>query len=195
MPRKPRDVDEGIHHVWVNATGNAPYFEDELDRLTWVRYLVRALNVHSARCIALCQMTTHVHALLKVGSGVLPAFMRDLNREYAKEFNSRHERAGVLDRKRYGSRNVSSDSDLLWAYAYVVLNPVRAAKCQRAEDWRWSSYATTVGIESAFPFVDGTVVCAVAGGQRALRDFIESTAADVIRSNGHDRYQVPAVSG
>ena len=80
MPRRPRDVDEGIHHAWVNATGNAPYFEDEPDRLTWIRYLVRALAVHSARCIAFCQMTTHVHVLLEVGAGVLPAFMRDLNR-------------------------------------------------------------------------------------------------------------------
>ncbi|HEY2220208.1 MAG TPA: hypothetical protein VGH35_12755 [Gaiellaceae bacterium] len=194
MPRRPRDIDEGIHHAWVNATGNAPYFEDEADRLTWIRYLVRALDVHRARCLGFCQMTTHVHLLLEVGAGVLPRLMRDLNREYAKEFNSRHERSGVLDRKRYGSRRVSSDSDLLGAYAYVVLNPVRAAKCQRAEDWRWSSYATTVGFDSAFPFVDGTVVGAVAGGRRALRDFIERRAAEVIRSNGHDRYQVPAVS-
>jgi REP-associated tyrosine transposase len=123
MPRRARDVDEGIHHVWVNATGNAPYFEDEADRLTWIRYLVRSLDVHGARCPGFCQMTTHVHVLLEVAAGVLPRLMRDLNREYAKEFNARHARAGVLDRKRYGSRRLSSDSDLLGAYAYVVLKP------------------------------------------------------------------------
>ncbi|HET8555993.1 MAG TPA: hypothetical protein VFL58_01640 [Gaiellaceae bacterium] len=194
MPRRPRDVDEGIHHAWVNATGGAPYFEDEVDRLTWIRYLVRALDVHGSRCIAFCQMTTHVHLMLKVGAGVLPLLMRDLNREYAKEFNARHNRAGVLDRKRYGSRRVSSDSDLLGVYAYVVLNPVRDAVCRRAEDWWWSSYATTAGFESAFPFVDGALVVAVAGGRKAMRAFIERRAAELIRANGHGRYLVPAVS-
>ena len=194
MPRRQRDVGEGIHHAWVNATGGSPYFADEQDRATWIRYLVRALDAHDSRCVAFCQMTTHVHVLLEVGTDVLPPLMRDLNREYAKEFNARHDRAGVLDRKRYGSRRVSSDDDLLGAYAYVVLNPVRDGMCQRAEDWPWSSYATTAGFDSSYPFVDGRVVGAVVGGRRALRNFTERRSAAVIRPNGHGRYQVPAVS-
>lgn len=192
MPRRPRDVEEGIHHVWVNATGNGRYFEDDPDRLTWIRFLVRVLDVHRCSCVAFCQMTTHVHLLLETQSGALPSVMRDLNREYAKEFNGRHARSGVLDRKRYGSRRIGSDEDLLGVFAYVALNPVREGVCSRADQWRWSSYCTTIGIDSAFPFVDSRAVLAAAGGQARLRDFVERQAAT--NRSRHVRYQVPAVS-
>jgi putative transposase len=176
MPRKPRDVGEGIHHVWVNVTGNGRYFEDDADRLTWIRYLVHVLDVHRCSCVAFCQMTTHVHLLLDVRRGVLPDVMRDLNREYAKEFNARHDRLGALDRKRYGSRRACSDEDLLGLFAYVVLNPVRERMCARAEEWPWSSYLTTLGFVRAFGFVDATIVVAAAGGQASLRRFVARQA-------------------
>jgi hypothetical protein len=89
---------------------------------------------------------------------------------------------------------VTSEGDLLGVYAYVVLNPVRDAVCRRAEEWRWSSYGTAAGFESAFPFVDAALVVAVAGGRNALRAFMERRAAELIRANGHGRYLVPAVS-
>ena len=191
MPRKPRDVEQGIHHVWVNATGHGRYFEDDSDRLTWIRLLVRVLDVHGCSCVAFCQMTTHVHLLLDVPRGVLPAAMRDLNREYAKEFNALHARLGALDRKRYGSRRAGSDADLLGLFAYVVLNPVSEGMCLRAEEWPWSSYRTTVGLDSAFPFVDGRAVLAAAGGRRGLRRLVAGQARSRARNDG---YQVPVVS-
>lgn len=177
MPRRPRDVEEGIHHVWVNATGGGRYFEDDEDRLTWIRYLVRVLDRHQCSCVAFCQMTTHVHLLVDVSGGALPAVMRDLNREYAKEFNARHSRFGTLDRKRYGNRRARSDEDLLVLFAYVVLNPVREGMCQRPEDWPWSSYRTTIGLVRAFEFVDARFVIAAAGDQAALRRFVALQAS------------------
>jgi hypothetical protein len=44
MPRRPRDTSPGIHHAWVNATGNWSYFLDEVDRVTWIRPLVAMLD-------------------------------------------------------------------------------------------------------------------------------------------------------
>jgi DNA-directed RNA polymerase specialized sigma24 family protein len=32
---------------------------------------------------------------------------------------------------------------------YVVLNPVRAKACRRPDQWRWSSYRATAGVETA----------------------------------------------
>ena len=132
-------------------------------------------------------MTTHVHALLEVADDTLPLGMEYLNREYAKDFNARHGRHGHLVRKRYGSRRVVSGRDLLGAYAYVVLNPVEAGACPRAEDWRWSSYATTIGLTNDFPFADTSLLLAEVGGRvDQLRALVDARAATLVR-NSHVR--------
>jgi putative transposase len=173
VPSPPRDRAPGLHHVWVNATSNWPYFNDGVDRITWIRLLVRTLDRFGWMCIAVCQMTTHVHAIFHVPDGSLPEGMRYLNREYSKDYNDRHGRVGQFVRKRYGSRRIEDARDLVGAYAYVVLNPVRAGACRRAEDWRWSSFATTVGLADDFSFVDASLVLAEFGGStEALRAYV-----------------------
>lgn len=181
MPAAPRDHAPGEHHVWVNATGNWAYYLDEVDRLAWLRRLVRTLGRHGWTCIAFCQMTTHVHLLVSIPDSSLAAGMKWLNLEYSKDFNARHGRAGHLVRKRYGSRRIADGSDLLGVYAYVVLNPVREGMCARAEDWRWSSFATTIGLSDDFPFVDASLVLAELGGppaaaRAALRELVSTQA-------------------
>ncbi|MFL5959374.1 MAG: hypothetical protein ACJ75G_03780 [Gaiellaceae bacterium] len=177
MPRRPRDTRPGLHHAWVNATGNWDYFLDEVDRLNWLRRLVSMLDRMAWACVAFCQMSTHVHLLLAVPDDSLPIGMRDLSREYSCDFNLRHGRTGAFLRKRFGSRPIEDADDLLGTYCYVVLNPVAEGLCLRPEEWRWSSYRTTTGIASDFPFVDGTRVIAEAGGTReALRRLVEGAA-------------------
>ncbi|MGZ4372874.1 MAG: transposase [Gaiellaceae bacterium] len=184
MPARSRDSAPGIHHVWVNATSHWRYFVDDVDRLTWIRLLIRARDRHDWRVLAFCQMTTHVHALLDVGNDSLPSGMAYLNREYGKDFNARHGRQGHLVRKRYGSRRVVGARDLLGAYAYVVVNPVEAGACTRAEDWRWSSYATTVGLTHDFPFVDPTLVLAEVGNRvDQLRALVDARSEGLVRKS------------
>ncbi len=181
VPAKPRDSAPGIHHVWVNATSHWQYFVDAVDRLTWIRRLIRVADRHDWRVIGFCQMTTHVHALLDLANDSLPLGMEHLNREYSKDFNLRHGRHGHLVRKRYGSRRIESGRDLLGAYAYVALNPVEAGACSRAEDWRWSSYATTVRFADDFPFVDASPVLAEVDGRvDQLRRLVDARAADLV---------------
>ena len=121
-------------------------------------------------------MSTHVHLILRVDDGSLSAGMRDLNREYSCDFNLRHGRVGTFVRDRFGSRRIEDGEDLLGTYIYVVLNPVEAGLCLRAEDWRSSSYRTTIGLADDFPFVDAAPVIAEAGGVAELRRFVESAA-------------------
>jgi len=177
MPSRPRDRNPGIHHVWVNATGNWPYFVDEIDRITWVRLLVRVLDRFDSRCVAFCQMTTHFHLIIEVSDDSLPYGMEYLSREYSKYFNRRHSRYGHFVRKRYGSRRVKDARDLLGTYAYVVLNPVREKMRRRAEDWQWSSYRTTIEMSDAFPCVEAGVVLAELGGSiPALQALVDAQA-------------------
>jgi REP element-mobilizing transposase RayT len=161
--------------VWVNATGGWDYFLDEVDRVVWIRRLVSMLTRMDWICAAFCEMSTHVHLLLSVPDESLPVGMRDLNREYSCDFNLRHSRKGVFLRKRFGSRRIEDANDLLATYCYIVLNPVAEGLCLRPEEWRWSSYRTTIGASHDFPFVDGASVIADAGGTReALRRVVEA---------------------
>lgn len=187
MPRRPRDLNPGIHHVWVNATGNWPYFADEVDRMAWIRLLVKVLDRFGWGCVAFCQMTTHVHLLVNVGDYSLPVGMAYLSREYSKDFNCRHSRSGHFVRKRYGSRRIEDGRDLLGVYAYVVLNPVHERMCRRAEDWLWSSYRTTAGLCDAFPFVDAGPVLAELGGSVAGLTLLVDAQARGHVSAGHVR--------
>ena len=174
MPRPPRDLAPGLHHVWVNATGSELYFRDPDDRIAWIRRLVRTLDSYGWKCLAFCQLDTHVHLLLEIPDDSLPVGMKHLNLEYSRDFNARHRRAGQFVRGRYGNRRIIDGPDLVGTYAYVVLNPVAAGLCLRPEDWRWSSYATTLGIARDFPFVDASLVLAETGGSTdTLRSVVE----------------------
>jgi REP-associated tyrosine transposase len=174
MPSPPRDIRRGIHHVWVNATGNWAYFLDDVDRVSWVRLLVQIVDHMGWTCVAFCQMSSHVHLLVSVPDESLPIGMRELNREYSCGFNLRHGRQGTFVRKRFGSRRIVDGADLLGVYSYVVRNPVVEHLCLWPEEWRWSSYRTTLGISADFPFVDaGCVLAEAGGGSGALRRAVE----------------------
>jgi hypothetical protein len=123
-------------------------------------------------------MTTHWHALVEVADDSLSTGMHWLNSEYSKAFNDRHGRVGYLVRDRFWSRRKEDEAALLSAYRYVVDNPVRAGIVRRAEEWPWSSFATTLGVSAAFPFVDASPILAILGGDErrargALRHFVE----------------------
>ena len=160
MPRPKRDKAPGLHHVTVGATGEEQYYVDDVDRLTWIRRLVRVLDRYGWRCVIFCQLTTHVHALFDIPDESLPLGMHRLNSEYGKDFNLRHARRGYLRRSRYWSRRIETGDDLLAVYRYIARNPIRAGLCARPEEWRWSSFPTSCGLVDAFPFADVTPVAA-----------------------------------
>jgi REP element-mobilizing transposase RayT len=162
----------------VNATDNWAYFSNDDDRLALLGLLERVTADNGWTVPAFCQMTTHVHAIVDVPDGSLSSGMQYLNREYSKGFNARHDRSGHFVRRRFGSRRIADGPDLLGAYSYVVLNPVREGMCPRPEDWRWSSYATTLHLTSDFSFVDARIVAAELDGSiDALRRLVTARAA------------------
>jgi putative transposase len=167
MPRPPRDSEPGHHHVVMGATGPGPYYLDTADRLTWVRMFVGTLQRFEWRCVGFCQLTTHVHALVDIPDESLPHGMQRLNSAYGKYFNDMHGRKGALLRTRYWSTRMKTHGQLLAAFAYIALNPLRARLCTRPEEWPWSSFATSCLLTDAFPFVDASLVCSLLRAETA----------------------------
>jgi putative transposase len=179
MPRPPRDLAPGIRHLGVSAAGSAHYFEDDLDRAIWLRLFVATLQRYEWRCIAVCLMSTHWHAMVDVPARSLPDGMHLLVGGYTKRFNGRRARSGYLVRGRYWAARKDAPAEVLAAFRYVARNPIEAGIVERAEDWRWSSYGTTIGVSEMFAFVDARDVLCEFGTARStqiqgLRRFVES---------------------
>lgn len=175
MGHVPRDAAPGIHHVIVGATGDESYFLTDADRFVWIRRLTRTLARFGWTCISLCQLTTHVHAIVNVPDESLPGGMHYLNAFYGNYFNQTNERRGSLIRSRYWSKRAADDEQLIAAFRYVARNPVEAGLCARAEDWRWSGFGTSCGVAQTFPFVDASLIVATLGANAA-------NAAQVLRA-------------
>jgi putative transposase len=181
VARPLRDTAPGIFHVFTHSVwaADALYRDDE-DRERFLSELSHATTKMGWTCLAYCLMGTHYHLLLAVEAGVLPRGMHSLNFRYAGWFNRRHAMKGHVHGTRFNARRVNGEADLLWRYRYVVRNPVEAGLCERAEDWRWSSYAATLGLAKQRPFVNDSLVIACLEGPRPsaaprLQHFVENT--------------------
>ena len=179
MPRPPRDLEPGLFHVYTHAVWAADaLFCDDEDRVTFLRELARATGRCGWRCLAFCVMGTHYHLVLYVGAGVLAKGMHYLNFRYATHFNGRHAMKGHVHGRRYDARRIQSQTGLLRVFSYVAQNPPKAGLCEKAEDWRFSSYAGTIGLREQHSFVDDRLVLGcfegpIAYARAALQRYVE----------------------
>jgi putative transposase len=146
MARKPREEEAGaIHHVTARGVARRALFHDDLDRVRYLRLLGVVVVARGWRCLSYCLMDNHVHLLIETPSPNLALGMQRAHGDYARSFNQRHGLTGHVFQGRYHPVRVRSDSQLWAAAAYIADNPVEAGLCERAEDWRWSSHAASLG--------------------------------------------------
>ena len=129
---------DGFFHVFSRAVFGDDVFVDSIDRRRFLRLLEDSGTRVRWRCHAYCLMTTHYHLVVEARTRQLATGMQLLNGRYARGFNRRHTRYGALFAERYSVRVVQSEEHLFEACAYVILNPVKARLCDRAEEWPWS---------------------------------------------------------
>jgi putative transposase len=154
MPRPPRIcVPGGLYHVISRGAARGPIVLDDLDRECFLEILAYVVKRFSWLCHSYCLMDTHYHLVLETPLPNLPDGMRQLNGVYAQSFNDTHDRFGHVFASRYRSILVEDETYLVELCRYVVLNPVRAGARSTPADWPWSSYAATVGLVPAPPFL------------------------------------------
>jgi putative transposase len=186
MPRRLRDKAAGMFHVYTHCVwASQTLFRDDADRMTFLRELARARAKASWTCVGYCLMSSHYHLILDVQDEALPVGMHSLNFRYACAYNARYAMKGHVFAARYDSPRVRDDDHLLAVYRYAMRNPVRADLCAEPQDWRWSSYAATVGLAPAVGLCDpGAVLEAVGGASldtriARLRRLVERPDEDV----------------
>lgn len=151
------EFPDALYHVTARGDRREDIFEDDQDRLMFLATLEKVIAQFNWICHAWCLMDNHYHLLIQTPDGNLSKGMRQLNGIYTQANNRRHQRVGHLFQGRFKAILVDSDAYLLEVSRYVVLNPVRAGMVRKAEDWAWSSFRATSGLEASASWlaVDG----------------------------------------
>jgi REP element-mobilizing transposase RayT len=179
MGYPPRVAPPGSNlHVRTRATGRELLFRDDRDYAGMEYYLAREIARHGLRCLAYCLMPNHVHFVLVPTRDNLADAMRDLISCYVRRFNMRWDRRGTLVERRYRVTAARDRQHLFRKLRYVALNPVKAGLAERPEEWPYSSYAATIGVEAPPDWLDVEATLRLfdrrpAAARREFRAFVE----------------------
>lgn len=140
-----------VYHLTGRGNERKDIFRDDSDRRAFLNTLQRVCSRYHWLCHAYCLMGNHYHLLVETPDGNLSIGMRQLNGVFTQWFNRRHRRTGHLFQGRFKAVVIQKDSHLLEVCRYVVLNPVRAHMVDRPDQWPWSSFRATAGLEKVHP--------------------------------------------
>ena len=140
-----------LYHVTARGNEQRDIFRDDDDRHRFLRLLGETATRFGWNLIAWVLMSNHYHLEVETPEANLSRGMHWLNGRYAQWFNRKHKRVGHLFQGRFKGLLIEKESYLLEVARYIVLNPVRANMVARPEEWRWSSYRATAGLEEALP--------------------------------------------
>lgn len=143
------EFDGAVYHVTSRGNARKPIYKDDEDRGMFLDVLHQVNARFNWLCHAYCLMNNHYHLVIETPDGNLSKGMRQLNGIYTQRFNRKHHRVGHIFQGRYKALVIDREGYLLEVCRYVVLNPVRARAVQKPQDWRWSSYRGTAGMETA----------------------------------------------
>ncbi|MHB0972351.1 MAG: transposase [Thermoanaerobaculia bacterium] len=138
-----------VYHVTARGNGRKKIFDDDRDRDEFLRLVGDAVRRFGWVITTLTLMTNHFHIVLQTPAPNLAQGMQWLNSVYAAYYNRRHDKKGHLFGERYKAIHVQSEAYLQRLCRYVVLNPVAAKLVMNPEDYPWSTYRATAGLEPA----------------------------------------------
>ena len=150
--------DGALYHVTSRGDRREAIYATREDRLYFNEVVEEVVQRFAWRIHAWCQMTNHYHLLVETPQANLSEGMRQLNGGYANGFNRKHGRVGHVFQGRYKAILVQRDPYLVELARYIVLNPVRAGMVDTAEQWRWSSFRQTAGMDEADAWLSSDAV-------------------------------------
>lgn len=143
-----------LYHITARGNAQQSIYLDNADRQRFLQLLAQEVRQQHWRCYVYCLMDNHYHLVVETPEPNLSCGLRRLHGTYTQYFNRRHRRVGHLLQGRFKSLLVEKENYLQELCRYVVLNPVRARLVTAAQDWPWSSYGQTVGLQPISAWLD-----------------------------------------
>ncbi len=151
-------IPGGLYHIYSRGIDRRDIFRDDNDRDKFLEILQNTIGNSGWKCYAYCLMNNHYHILIESTDGDTSRGMHQLNGVYAQYFNWKHDRVGPLFQGRFKSILVDRENYFLELCRYIVLNPVRAGVVKSPEEYYWSSYRTTSGLDNQKTCIDRKIV-------------------------------------
>ena len=140
---------------------------------------------------AYCVMPDHYHLLVsEIEEAGISIFMRKLNMGYAKYFNEKYNRSGVLWQGTFRKVTIQRDAHFLYIPFYIHLNALDMAMPEWRDgnvksvdkalkylsEYRWSSYLDYIGDKNFPSLLDRELLSDVLGSAKQQKQ----TIADII---------------
>jgi REP-associated tyrosine transposase len=155
MSRPLRPLRAGlVYHVMARGTGKMTIFLDDQDRCRFLSILRDVVQAYAVDVWLACLMGTHYHLGVRTRRPNLSDAMRQLNGRFSQWWNKRHAHVGHVLQARFKAQVVEEQGYFPRLCRYILLNPVAEGLVERPEEWRWSSYRATVGLDPLPPWLD-----------------------------------------
>jgi putative transposase len=188
MGRPIRDFHGGgIFHLTTRGSDRRLVFRTPDDRVDFLERARATFANYGVKCLSYCLMTNHYHLLVQIRDDRLSPAMRDLNGGYSRRCRVRYGTDAHVFRNRFGAKRITTNEHLIVAAAYTDLNPVKAGMCQSPDEYAWSSYRATVGLEPPQSVLTSSLVLDLFDVDRnaartRYRSFVESRVPAVTSS-------------
>src|SRR3954452_14130111 len=150
MGRQRRVIDrDAIYHAGSRGSNRGPIAWDGQDFNSLLGEIGRAATRHRWSVLAWCLIPNHYHLVLRTPRGGFSEGFKQINGNHSRRTNRRHERDAHLFKNRPWAFELATPAHLIGALAYVFRNPIEAGLASSPEEWPWSSYRATVGLERA----------------------------------------------
>jgi len=133
------DAPLGEYHVVIKGNGGQFIFEDDSDRIAFLRALIYYKEKYEFRLHAYALMGNHVHLLLYTDGMTLSKVMQGLQLKYVFRYKKKYELEGHLFKGRFYSTPVYDNRGKIAELRYIHNNPVKAG-LGRIDKYKWSSY-------------------------------------------------------
>lgn len=166
------------YHISANALDGMTLFRDDVDRELFYNLLADQIVDSDWTLLEYTLMSTHYHLLLRIEKPTLSSGFKRLQSRYARAYNRRYDRRGVVWLRRFHSILIESERHLFETVRYIALNAPRAKLVEAAENWPWCSYGSSIGAYPEDPIVNEKELLQLFAGdprvaRRKLRAFVE----------------------
>ena len=143
-----------FYHVTSRGNARQSIYREDGDYRLFLQTLADVVSRYRWIVHAYCLMGNHYHLLVETPEPNLSQGMRQLNGVFTQKCNRRYNTTGHLFQGRFKAFIVEKEPYLLALVRYILLNPVRAGMVSSPQDWPWSSFRSTIGLEAPEPFMN-----------------------------------------
>lgn len=140
---------DAVYHAGSRGSNRFPIAFDAVDFESLVGEIAKAAARYEWRVLAWCVVPNHTHFVMSATQAAFSNGFREMNGNHSRRTNRRHGRDAHLFKNRPWAIELATPAHLIGGIAYVLRNPVADGLVARAEEWPYSSYRASVGLEPA----------------------------------------------